>query len=641
MAQYTDLDTIVKFCKRKGFIFPSSEIYGGYQAVYDFGPLGKLLKDNLVQAWKDWMITYRNDVVEIEGAIFLHPKVWEASGHTSGFADMMVEDLVTKKRYRADHLVEEAEAFQILNDNHEKRVEQKLIEIEQNAISKNLGLIVDCLIVNSKGQYLAQKRSSTRRLYPNCWDLVGGHVDLGDTLINTIYKEVKEETGWTVSSIKDVFGVVGWVLDENVRKDGDNPNKQIIQVLIEVESTENLQSEEGKVTGYDWFDKGNLEILRNNGEDEFYIYDAIKSALETYTFGNKITKKIADAGSLTGEELDDIISSNKLLSPDKNPLSKAKKFNLLVKTHLGPVEDDSSLAYLKGESCQNIYVDWKQVQETTRRKLPFGITQLGKAFRNEITVKQFIFRTREFEQIDLQYFVKPGTEDHWYEYWKNQRYDFYTKYLGYNPENLKWHQHSQEELVFYCKEAWDIYYRFGKVGFKEMEGLHNRTDYDTRQHMQFSGTDLQYFDPETNQKYLPYVIEASLGVQRMFLSSLFEFYKEEEFDSTDGKYDSRVVLKLPMKLAPYKMAILPLMKKDGLGDKAHEIFMSLRKQGIMVDYDEAGSIGKRYRRQDENGTPYCVTVDYDTLKDDTVTIRDRDTMEQKRIKIEELVNLIK
>lgn len=375
----TSLKTIVDFTRRKGFVFQSSEIYGGFAATYDFGPLGKLLKDNLVNSWKDFMVNYRTDTVEIEGAIFLHPKVWEASGHIDGFSDLLVEDLVTKKRFRADHLVEEA---------------------------------------------------------------------------------------------------------------GVTPPP----TMNFIESVPN--------------------------------------------------EKISDAGSLTSEQIDEIILFHNLKSMDGNSLSKARKFNLLVKTHLGPIEDDSSLAYLKGEACQNIYVNWKQIQETTRRKLPFGVGQMGKAFRNEITVKQYMFRTREFEQIDMQYFVKPpefvnkekGEMDHldWFAYWREERYKFYTQFLGYNPENLKWHQHSPEELVFYCVEAWDIYYNFGQMGYKEMEGVHNRTDYDTRQHQKFSGTDLTYLDPETNQRYLPYIVEMSLGVNRLFLSTLFEFYTEEEIANPEN-----------------------------------------------------------------------------------------------------------
>ncbi len=447
------LKTIVDFTRRKGFVYPSSEIYGGFAATYDFGPLGVLLKKNLEQLWRYWNVVGRTDVVEIEGAIFMHPKTWEASGHIGGFSDILVEDTMTNKRYRADHLIEDA------------------------------------------------------------------------------------------------------------------------------------------------------KIMEN-------------------------------AGSLSLEEVDEIIIKNSLKSPEGNPLSKSKRFNLLVKTHLGPIEDDSTVAYLKGESCQNIYLDWKSVQETTRRKLPFGIAQIGKAFRNEITVKQFMFRTREFEQMDVQYFVKPGTEDKWYEYWKNNRFEFYTKCLGVNSENLRYRQHAKDELVFYAKDAWDVDYHFGELGFKEMEGVHNRTSYDTDQHSKFSGQDLSYFDPETNERYNPYIVEMSAGLSRIFLSLLFEFYNEEKI--SEGQDETRVVLKFPYNLAPFKIAILPLMKKDGLADKALEIHSSLRKSGISSDYDESGSIGKRYRRQDENGTPFCATVDYDTLSDGTVTIRNRDTMEQFRMKIEEL-----
>lgn len=448
----TALKTIVDFCRRKGFVFPSSEIYGGFAATYDLGPLGTILKHNLLQAWRDWMVNYRTDTVEIEGAIFMHPKVWAASGHISNFSDPLCEDLVTHKRYRADHLVEEA------------------------GISEN-------------------------------------------------------------------------------------------------------------------------------------------------------------AGGISIEELNKLIIDNNLKSPDGNSLSEAKVFNLLVKTHLGPVEDESTLVYLKGESCQNIYVDWKAVQETSRRKLPFGIGQLGKAFRNEITVKQFMFRTREFEQIDMQYFVKPGTENGWFKYWKDYRYNFYTEFLKFDSGNLKWHQHNDNELVFYASEAWDIYYNFGALGYKEMEGIHNRTDYDTRQHQEFSGTNLTYLDPETGERYLPYIVEMSLGVSRLFLATLFEFYCEEKLEN-----ETRVLMKLPVKLAPFKYAVLPLMKKDGMSETATEIYTNLRKMGISADYDESGSIGKRYRRQDENGTPFCICVDYDTKTDDTVTIRNRDTMTQERVKISELAS---
>jgi glycyl-tRNA synthetase len=468
-----DLKTITEFCRRKGFVYPSSEIYGGYTAVYDFGPLGVLLKKNIEKAWRDYMVTFRPDMVEIEGAIFLHPKVWEASGHIGGFSDLLVEDIVTHKRYRADHLIEEANV--------------------------------------------------------------------------TLPPELNNGT-------------------------------------------------EGKI--------------------------------------------IDNAGYLTPEQIDIVIEFHKLKSPEKNELSKCKKFNLLVKTHLGPIEDSSTVAYLKGEACQNIYVDWKSVLETSRKKLPFGIAQHGKAFRNEITARQFLFRTRELEQVDVQYFIKPDkyikegekSSQQWYEYWKNYTYQFYTTMLGIKSDKLSWRQHDEDEKAFYAKDAWDIQYNFEGMGDKEIGGLHHRGTYDLDQHSKFSGQDLTYFDQENNIRYNPEIIETSLGLGRMFLATMFDHYYTEQVSEND----QRIVLKLPKNIAPFKFAILPLMKKDGLAEKAQDIYMQLKKKGISVDYDDAGSIGKRYRRQDENGTPECICVDYQTLEDSTITIRDRDTMEQRRVNISDL-----
>jgi glycyl-tRNA synthetase len=448
------LDTIVKFSRRKGFVLPSSEIYGGYAATYDFGPLGILLKKNIENLWRYWNVTARTDMVEIEGAIFMHPKTWEASGHIGGFSDLLVEDTETRKRYRADHLIEDA------------------------------------------------------------------------------------------------------------------------------------------------------GIMEN-------------------------------AGALSPEQVDECVKANNLKSPEGNPLGSAKKFNLLVKTHLGPIEDETTVAYLKGESCQNIYLDWKAVQDTTRRKLPFGIAQIGKAFRNEITVKQFMFRTREFEQMDVQYFCKPEDADKFYEEWKQYRWDFYTKCLGFKAENLRWRQHEQDEKAFYASDAWDIEYNFGEMGWKEIEGLHHRGSYDLDQHSKFSGQDLRYLDPVTNEKYNPFIIESSAGFSRIFLAAMFESYKEEALEN-----ETRVVGAFPFELAPYKIAVLPLMKKDGLSEKAMEAYKELRIQNISAAYDEAGSIGKRYRRCDEDGTPWCMCLDYQTLEDNTVTLRHRDTMEQVRVPLEDVLEYL-
>lgn len=456
------MEKIVSLTKQRGFVYPSSEIYGGFAATYDFGPLGFLLKKNIERTWRRWNVESREDVVEIEGAIFLHPKVWEASGHVGGFSDLLVEDMVTHKRYRADHLIEDA------------------------------------------------------------------------------------------------------------------------------------------------------KIMEN-------------------------------AGALSPEETNKIIEEHKLKSPDGNALSPAKKFNLLVKTHLGPVEDESTVAYLKGESCQNIYVDWKSVLETTRRKLPFGIAQIGKAFRNEITVKNFMFRTREFEQMDVQYFCRPEEADEWYEYWKKNRHDFYVKAMGFSSDHVRWRQHEADERAFYAKDAWDVEFSFGEMGFKEIEGVHHRGDYDLTQHQKFSGTDLSYFDEKTGERFLPYIVECSGGFNRLFLATLFEFYRE------DGE---RKFLAFPPRLAPYKVAVFPLLaNKPQLVEKAKAVYEMLRvdadgREGFMIAWDDRGNIGKRYYAQDEIGTPFCITVDFDTLGDgegadaaankDTVTVRDRDTGAQERIAINKL-----
>jgi len=447
----TSLDTITSLCKRRGFVFPSSEIYGGFAATYDFGPLGFLLKKNIEIAWRKWNVEMRDDMVEIEGAIFLHPKVWEASGHLSGFADTLVEDLVTHTRYRADHLIEEA------------------------------------------------------------------------------------------------------------------------------------------------------GIMEN-------------------------------AGALKMEQIDELIEKHKIKSPEGNSLSKAKKFNQLVKTHLGPIEDDSTVAYLKGESCQNIYVDYKSVMDSMRLKLPFGIAQIGKAFRNEITVNRFMFRTREFEQMDIQYFCRPKDADSFYEEWKKNHEQFYTQMMGFDPTHIKWRQHDPDERAFYAKDAWDIQVKFGAIGFQEVEGVHHRGSYDLDQHSKFSGKDLTYFDEKTGERFNPFIVECSGGFNRLFLATLFEFYREEE---------DRVVLALPPKLAPYKAAVFPLLaNKPQLVEKARGIFNDL-KMDFRLAWDDRGNIGKRYYSQDEIGTPFCITVDFQSLEDGTVTVRNRDTKEQPRMPISDVKQFIK
>ncbi|NCU41168.1 MAG: glycine--tRNA ligase [Candidatus Moranbacteria bacterium] len=446
------MEKIVSFAKRRGFVFPSSEIYGGFSAVYDFGPYGVELAKNIRDAWWKAMVRDHENIVGLDSAIFMHPKVWEASGHVGGFSDPLAECKQCHSRIRVDHILEE------------------------------------------QGVFADEKMS--------------------DEEINTLFDTVR-----------------------------------------------------GKIT-----------CPKCGGKN----------------------------------------------------FSEVKKFNLLVQSNLGNFTSDwnKEPTYLRGETCQGIYINFKNVLDSTRVRVPFGIAQIGKAFRNEITARQFIFRKREFEQMEMQYFVRPEEASRTYEQWREKRWQFYLD-LGIKKENLKWHQH--ENLVFYAKAAWDIEYKY-PFGFKELEGIHNRSDYDLTQHTTFSGKDLSYRDPQSNEKYIPWVVEVSVGLDRMFLAVLCDAYIEEELDGGE----KRIVLKIPKKLAPVKVAVFPLLKnKIELVDKARGVFDLLRERQV-CEFDDNGNVGKRYRRQDEIGTPYCVTIDFQTLQDDTVTVRDRDTMEQKRISIEKL-----
>ncbi len=450
------MENIVALAKRRGFVFPSSEIYDGFTAVYDFGPYGVELANNIKKEWWRAMTQLRDDVVGLDSAIFMSPKIWEASGHVKGFSDPLTECRKCHSRLRLDSLLEEAGIF----------ADEKMSEDEINAIFMENRERIKC---------------------PNC-----GAQDL----------------------------------------------------------------------------------------------------------------------------------------------TPGKKFNLLVQSNLGNFTSDwtKEPTYLRGETCQGIYVNFKNVVDTARVKIPFGIAQIGKAFRNEITARQFIFRTREFEQMEMQYFVKPGEDMVYFEAWRKARFNFYLQ-LGIKPENLRWHKH--ENLVFYAKEAYDIEYNF-PFGFKELEGVHARGDYDLSQHAKFSGQNLSYLDPATNEKFVPHVVETSAGVGRTFLAVLNEAYKEEEVEG-----EIRTVLAFAPKLAPVKVAVFPLLKnKPELVKKARSIFDEL-KQEWRCEFDGNGNIGKRYRRQDEIGTPYCVTVDFDTMEDDAVTVRNRDTMKQARIKIAELKDFLR
>jgi len=446
MSKEVKLEDIVSLCKRRGFVFQASEIYGGLAGFYDYGPLGVELVNNIKQEWWKAMVREHNNIFGVDGAIIQNPKLWEASGHVAGFTDPLVEDTVTHKRYRADHLA-------------------------------------------------------------------------------------------------------------------------------------------GK-------DTNNLE------------------------------------------ELAKLLKDKK--SPDGNPLGPVRTFNMMMKTFIGPVEDSESTAYLRPETAGSIFTNYENVRETMRAKLPFGVAQIGKAFRNEISPRDFIFRVREFEQMEMQYFIRPAEQENTYQAWRDFAWNFLTERLGITESNLQWHEHDENERAHYAAAAHDIYFNYPQ-GFKELWGTHNRTDYDLGAHMKVSGKDLQYFDDESRERFTPYVIESSVGVSRMLMAVLVDAYKEEEINS-----ETRIVLKLKPELAPYRVAVSPLLKnKPELVKKATEVYALLKQEFGNVMYDDNGNIGKRYRRQDEIGTPYCVTIDFDSLEDDTVTVRNRDTTEQERVKLVELIKSVR
>jgi len=432
------IEKIVSLCKRRGFIFQSSDIYGGFSAIYDYGPLGIELKNNISQLWWKDMTHVHENIVGLDSGILMHPKIWEASGHVGAFNDPLVDCKKCKSRYRADEFSED------------------YTSIDWQGIQ--------C---------------------PNC----------GTT------------------------------------------------------------------------------------------------------------------GSFT----------------------EPRQFNLMFKTHVGPVEETGTEAFLRPETAQGIYVNYQLVQGAMRMKIPFGIAQIGKAFRNEIIARNFIFRTREFEQMEMQYFVKPGTDDDILNQWKDKRLNFYLDKLDIEQNKLRYHEHGDSELAHYAKEAWDIEYDF-PFGWSEIEGVHNRTDFDLSRHQEFSGKNLSYFDQPNNERYLPYIIETSAGLNRMLLTVLADAYWEDD-------ENNRTVMRFHPRLAPIKAVICPLTKKDGLPEKAREV-VDILKPHFKVIYDQQGSIGKRYYRQDEAGTPFGITVDHKSLEDNTITLRDRDSMKQDRISIDQLLTAI-
>ena len=495
---------LVSHCKEYGFIFQSSEIYDGLGGVYDYGPYGAELKNNIKQCWWRSMVHNHDNIVGIDSSILMHPTTWKASGHVDAFNDPLIDNKDSKKRYRADVLIED-------------------------------------YIAKLEGKIDKEVTKAAKRF--------------GDDFVEEKFKAEHPRVSGYIAKIGEI-------------------NKQMNTALS----------------------SGDLEDLK-----------ALIEELE-----------IADP-----------------VSGSRN-WTDVRQFNLMFSTQLGNIEGEAGKLYLRPETAQGIFVNFLNVQKTTRQKLPFGIAQIGKAFRNEIIARQFIFRMREFEQMEMQFFVRPGEEMQWYDYWKKARMRWHEA-IGSTPEKLRYHDH--ENLAHYANAAVDIQFEF-PFGFKEIEGIHSRTDFDLKSHEEHSGKKLQYFDPEINENYVPYVVETSIGLDRTFLAVLSNAYTEESVPDADGNESERTVLKIHPALAPVKCAVLPLVKnKEVLTDKAQEIYNDI-KYAFNCQYDEKDAIGRRYRRQDAIGTPYCITVDFQTLEDNTVTIRERDSLEQERVLIDKVEAIV-
>ncbi len=504
MAQDDQFKKVVAHSKEYGFIFQSSEIYDGLSAAYDYGPYGVELKNNIKEYWWKSMVYNNENIVGLDASIFMHPKTWKASGHVDAFNDPLIDNKDSKKRYRADQLIE----------GYAEKIEAKIKKDVVKA-KKRFGDDFD------EDQF----RTTNGRIIDRQKKI--------DHAINTMNEYLKDE------------------------------NMEGLKTLIE-----------------------ELEIA------------------------------CPESGSRNWTDV--------------------RQFNLMFSTQLGNVAGEEGKLYLRPETAQGIFVNFLNVQKSSRQKPPFGIAQIGKAFRNEIVARQFIFRMREFEQMEMQFFVRPGTQKEWFATWKEKRMAWHRA-IGTPEEKLRWHDH--DNLAHYADAAVDIEFEF-PFGFRELEGIHSRTDFDLSAHQELSGKKLQYFDPELNESYVPYVVETSIGCDRMFLAVLSQALQEEEVPDAEGKASTRIVMKLHPVLAPVKCAVLPLVKnKEALTNKAREVFNRI-KFSFNCQYDEKDAIGRRYRRQDAIGTPFCITIDFDTLEDDTVTIRDRDTLKQERIHIDEIEKIV-
>lgn len=499
------LDTIVSFAKRRGFVYPTSEIYGGLANSYDYGPYGAELMKNIKDLWWQTFVRERPDMIGIDSQIIQHPMTWVASGHVGSFNDPLVEDKKTHKRYRADHLIE------------------------------------------------------------------------------------------------------AWIKAQNIKV--QNPQLKADPPLAE-DVPPTHKATEGR--------------SKSNSNDKIQIQD-----------GNKEWDKV-QVENMKIEDMAQFITDNNVRSPEGNEITEPKPFNLLFETELGTVSGDKSKVYLRGETAQGIFANFKQIIDSSRVKLPFGVGQFGKSFRNEITQGQFVFRTFEFEQAEIEYFFDPEKND-WMkllEEWKKSMTDFVVGKLGIKAENTRWRQHTDKERSHYSKDTYDLDYNF-PFGWKELWGVAYRTDYDLKAHMKHSSKSLEYVDSQSGKKIIPHVIEPAVGVNRLFLMTLVDAYEEETI--AEGK--TRTVLRLKPEIAPVKVAVFPLQKDEKLHDMAKGIYQTLVKH-MTAEFDDAGNIGKMYRRQDEIGTPFCITVDYDSVQNQTVTIRDRDTMKQERIPVAEVLGYI-
>ena len=587
MAKQEDVfKKVVSHAKEYGFIFPSSEIYDGLSAIYDYGQNGIELKNNIKQYWWKAMIQLNENIVGLDSAIFMHPTIWKASGHVDAFNDPLIDNKDSKKRFRADVLIEDYCA----------KLEDKAIK----DFSKKTSPFKDF--------------SESKAYFESCYN-----VYIYNHNIITNYSEFKKEFKKLVSYLSDLSALsINQLLGEN--------------------------NEELKKIYKNWVLELNRHKIVLPTEHDLEALIDLKNCLEFILANDRIFEKLFNsrnilsrmAKSLDNNDLADVkalIEELEIADPDTGSKNwtEVRQFNLMFGTKLGAAAENAMDLYLRPETAQGIFVNYLNVQKTSRHKLPFGIAQIGKAFRNEIVARQFIFRMREFEQMEMQFFVPPGTELKFYEEWKQKRLNWHLA-LGLGEENYKFHDH--EKLAHYANAAADIEFRF-PFGFKELEGIHSRTDFDLSAHERYSGKKLQYFDPERNESYVPYVVETSVGLDRLFLALFSHCLKDEVLE--DGS--ERTVLSLPPALAPVKAAILPLMKKDGMGEYAEKIFNDLKYDFNLI-YEDKDSIGKRYRRQDAIGTPFCITIDHDTLTDHTVTIRHRDTMEQERVAVSELRQII-